>query len=443
MSVASEKFLNSLDDRVEHILKSCVSCGACAAVCPTPKLANISNAEPEVLVSGVLDILRGKKFQANSARWAESCCGSGLCQSACDYGINPRFMLAMARRNLNNNKSKKVRRDQGKAAFKKMSRGVRVLSRLQLPPKVLDRISPRSHPESKRNPDVVFYTGCNMLKTPHIGLLCLDVLDRLKLSYEVHGGPSNCCGILQFRPGDTENSGRQALTTIEKLTGAGTSKVLSWCPTCQIQFSEIIKPSYATGSSNGLDMTMFPVFLADNLDKLTPLLTNPVNKRVALHEYAGELGVMEAVRSVLRAIPGVEIIELGHSSAGYTGTALAAMKDYQRKSIAKTLRKAEEMRVDTLVGIYHNDHREFSGHELTWNFKVANYMELVGESMGIDQPDIFKQLKLMGDVDAIISSAGDLIEEYGLDHSEVREVVISDMLQDQQLPVDRSLHPSS
>ena len=63
--------------------------------------------------------------------------------------------------------------------------------------------------------------------------------------------------------------------------------------------------------------------------------------------------------------------------------------------------------------------------------------------MGIDQPDIFKQLKLMGDVDAIISSAGDLIEEYGLDHSEVREVVISDMLQDQQLPVDRSLHPSS
>jgi hypothetical protein len=119
------------------------------------------------------------------------------------------------------------------------------------------------------------------------------------------------------------------------------------------------------------------------------------------------------------------------------------MKDYQRKSIAKTLRKAEEMGVDTLVGIYHNDHREFSGHELAWDFEVANYMELVGESMGIDQPDIFKQLKLMGDVDAIMLSARDLIEEYGLDHAEVREVVIADILQDQQLPADRSAHPSS
>ena len=116
-------------------------------------------------------------------------------------------------------------------------------------------------------------------------------------------------------------------------------------------------------------------------------------------------------------------------------------KDYQKKTIAKTLLKAEEMKVDTLVGVYHNDHREFSGHEAAWNFKVANYMELIGESMEINRPDMFKQMKLMGDVDAILSSASELIEENGLDLSEVREVVISDMLNDQQLPIDRNLHP--
>ena len=117
------------------------------------------------------------------------------------------------------------------------------------------------------------------------------------------------------------------------------------------------------------------------------------------------------------------------------------MKDYQKQTIAKTLQKAEDMEVDILVGVYHNDHREFSGHEAAWNFNVANYMEILGESIGVDRPDIFKQLKLMGDVDAIISSASDLIKEHNLSLSEVREVVISDMLNDQQLPVDRSLHP--
>ena len=49
--------------------------------------------------------------------------------------------------------------------------------------------------------------------------------------------------------------------------------------------------------------------------------------------------------------------------------------------------------------------------------------------------------RITGDVDAILSSSSDLIEEHGLSLSEVREVVISDMLNDQQLPVDRSLHP--
>ena len=35
----------------------------------------------------------------------------------------------------------------------------------------------------------------------------------------------------------------------------------------------------------------------------------------------------------------------------------------------------------------------------------------------------------------------DLIKEHDLSLAEVREVVISDMLNDQQLPIDRTLHP--
>jgi hypothetical protein len=38
-------------------------------------------------------------------------------------------------------------------------------------------------------PDVVMYLGCNVMKTPHIALLCLDVLDRIGARYKVAGGP--------------------------------------------------------------------------------------------------------------------------------------------------------------------------------------------------------------------------------------------------------------
>jgi heterodisulfide reductase subunit D len=191
-----------------------------------------------------------------------------------------------------------------------------------------------------------------------------------------------------------------------------------------------------------LDMTLFPVFLASQLDRLRPHMTRPVNKRVAIYEFAGGLGVVEAIKALLRAIPGLEVVELGVASIGYTGIALAPLGDYHKNTMAKGLKAAEDAMVDTFVGIYHSDHREFAGHETAWPFETANYMELIGESMGVEQLDMFKQLKQMGDADAVLAASLDLIEAHGLDLEKVRGVVLSDMLGDQMLPIDRRLHPA-
>jgi hypothetical protein len=322
------------------------------------------------------------------------------------------------------------RRAAGKAAFQKMSRGVRVISRLTSSPDVLARLSPRSHPERSEAPDYIFYTGCNMLKTPHIGILCLEVLDTLGVTYEVHGGPGACCGILQTRPGDAENAGRQAFTTLDKFAASGASKILSWCPTCQIQFGETMIPSYRETTGTALDMSMFPVYLASRLDALRPHMTRPVPRRVAIYEYAGELGVMEGVRALLGAVPGLEIVEMETSSIGYNGTSLAPLGSYHHDNMAAALDEAEAHGVDAFVGVYHGDHREFAGHEAKRPFRIVNYMELVGESMGIAVDDRFKELKLMQDADAILAASMDQIDAHGLDAEQIREVVVAEMLGD-------------
>ncbi|MEK9671096.1 MAG: heterodisulfide reductase-related iron-sulfur binding cluster [Rhodospirillaceae bacterium] len=191
----------------------------------------------------------------------------------------------MARRALTQAKPVPARRDEGKDAFQKMSRAVRVLSRLQLPQVLLARLNPSSHPERAEAPDIVFYTVCNMLRTPHIGLLCLDVFDRLGLSYAAIGGPSHCCGILQLRPGDTENAGRQIVRTMERFAETGAKEVVAWCPTCQLQIAETTPP--ADGQAHPFGTLILPVFLAARLDRLKPMMTTPVNERIALHEYPG------------------------------------------------------------------------------------------------------------------------------------------------------------
>jgi len=380
----------------------------------------------------VRHILRGEAASEASKAWARTCCSSGKCLSACEHGINPRFMLTMARRALNRDREAHERREAGKAAFQKMSRGVRVISRLTLPPDLMARLSPRSRAQpgsaSGTVPDYVFYTGCNMLKTPHIGLLCLEVLDTLGVTYDVQGGPGSCCGILQLRPGDTENAGRQAFTTLDKFASSGASRILSWCPTCQIQFGETMIPAYRDVTGTSLEMAMFPVFLASRLDDIRALMTKPVPKRVAIYEYAGELGVMEAVRALLSAIPALEIVEIETRSIGYNNASLVPLGPYHRDNMKAALDDAQAAGVDTFIGIYHGDHREFSGHENDRPFRIANYMELVGESMGVAVEDRFKQLRLMQDADAIVAASMAEIEAYDLDPDKVRDVVLSDIL---------------
>ena len=95
----------------------------------------------------------------------------------------------------------------------------------------------------------VFYTGCNVLKTPHIALLCLDIMDTIGTDYQVMGGPTHCCGTAQLRAGDIDTLGRFANNTINKLSQSKTGQVLAWCPSCVMQFGETVLPTVerATG----------------------------------------------------------------------------------------------------------------------------------------------------------------------------------------------------
>ena len=89
----------------------------------------------------MLDILRFGKGPAESEKWAKACMASGECIKACDYGVNPRFLLTMARlAMMRNDKEPTERRKQGVTVFRKIGEDVSVLSRLQLSEESLIRL---------------------------------------------------------------------------------------------------------------------------------------------------------------------------------------------------------------------------------------------------------------------------------------------------------------
>ena len=163
-------------------------------------------------------------------KWASGCLLSGECIKACDYGVNPRFLLHMARVAMARAKDDAAaQRRGGVEGFRHVAHDVKHISRLQLDDALLERLgqgaqSPRCR--GRTPPDFVFYTGCNVLKTPHIALLALDIMDALGISYEVMGGPTHCCGIVQMRAGDVATFGRVAENTS---TNWRKAKPARWC----------------------------------------------------------------------------------------------------------------------------------------------------------------------------------------------------------------------
>jgi heterodisulfide reductase subunit D len=144
---------------------------------------------------------------------------------------------------------------------------------------------------------------------------------------------------------------------------------------------------------------------------------------------------MEAAEELLRAVPGITIVKLDVPEIGLQSINLATLPKFKAELQLRELEAAKAAGVDALVAVYHSDHRELCAHERDWPFRIVNILEVIGESMGLSQADHYKALKIKQDVDAIISDAGDLLKQHGVNLDTARKVIVNTMLADQPLPL--------
>jgi len=420
-------FLEDFRARGEAIADACTHCGECFRACPMVPPAGLGEADAEATTAGIVDLITGGSGTAEAVRWASVCSGSGNCIPACPEAIDTRFMVQLARGFARRQAGEAPLNARWRQGFQTMSRGVRILSRLQLPPDTLARVRGQAPRQREKPPEVVFYTGCNILKTPHIALLCLDVLDLLGVDYEVMGGPGQCCGVYQFREGDFDNTARVSYATIDGLAGAGTSTVLSWCPSCQVQIGEVTLPSYeARFGARPFDLNPFLVFLAEHAETLAVMMKARVERRVALHERPVLPAVQQAVRKLLSIIPGVELVEIDVPRVGTQANSLAVLPEFKRELVTRELAAVADAGVTTLATIYHACHRELCDVGDGRSFEVVNFMELLGEGLGLRSEDLYKRLKMIKDIDDIIVETGPLIAEHSLDLDTVRDALFQE-----------------
>jgi heterodisulfide reductase subunit D len=428
VTFSRDDYVRGTLDRVEtDVLDICTKCGECVKVCPMTAAIGLSDENPSTLVEGVLSILAGESGSIASEQWIDACSSSGNCRAACPYGVDPMFMVQMAKISLADDRHG-AKETQAKAtkSFLKMTKSVRYLSRLFLEPEVLDRLVPKSVRERSEPPEIIFYTGCNVLRTPHIALICLDVLDILEIDYEVMGSPSSCCGAYQVGAGDLAGATGMAMNTIGKMVKTKAPEVVAWCPSCQRQFGGNHIPTYTSmHGGKPFDFNPFYLYLERHIEAVKPHIKFPVNKRVALDERAFDPRVNEAVKRLLRLIPGLEIIELDVEHVGMMRNMIpqASVKKITREAAFEAATTAG---VDVLATVYHACHREMVSYSDTVSFEIVNAIELIADSMGVKHTDSYKQFQMVTDIEKFINERQDLIASHNVSIEDLRTVALNE-----------------
>ena len=396
-------------DRLEAVAagaaERCTGCGKCFEVCPTAREIGLDAGAAKARVGELLSLTReGGKAADPLQKWLNACDGSARCSDACPEHINVRQWVTIAKlKALEAARPRDVGAANAANRFRHMAQAVRLLASMQLPSETLQQIVA---PAEKRRAKFLFYTGCNVLRTPHIVLNVMDILDGLGLDFDVVGGTAHCCGVYQFQEADLPTYERIGHRTFQRFGQSGAQKVLTWCPTCTKNFDELEKDVEAP--SFGLDHVS--EFLAANLDTLKAhFRADQPKRRVVIHEHLGIGATLESMRELLAAVPNLEILEIVQDS-GFSyacGGQAAKFKDRERDIHRRLAEGAVVAGANTIVTMYHSCHRALAGAEAVYpSLKVVNFTDVVAEAMGRGgHPDYYRLYKTGGTMDEAVAAA--------------------------------------
>jgi len=408
--------MSSYAERLETLANEaadrCTGCGACFVACPTAREIGLDAGLARERIGDLVALTRGAAPGDDLQRWLGACDGSARCTASCPEGINVRQWVTIARlKAIEATRATEVGAANAAKRFRHMAQSVRLLASMQLPSETLRRIQ---QPAEQRRAEVLFYTGCNVLRTPHIVLNVMDILDALELDFDVVGGPSHCCGVYQFQEADLATYERIGHRTFDRLGQSGAARVLTWCPTCSKNFDELEKDA----APPSFDLGHVSEFLVDNLEALRARFRpDQPRRRVVVHEHLGIGATLDSIRRLLAAVPNLELVELPQDSGfSYACGGQAAKFKAREQAIHKALAEgAVAAGADTIVTMYHSCHRALAGAEALYPLSVVNFTDILAEAMGRGgHADFYRLYKRGGAMDEAVAAARRFLEDNGV-----------------------------
>jgi len=374
-------------DRIPSETLVCQECGRCTGVCPVAR-SGLGHSPRKVIRSAGAGGTRSPEFD----RALFSCLGCDRCATVCPAGLVISEVIVKLRAEVGSD------RGAGTLAHGGLLQSfMRMMATSPDRQRRLDWLDPSLRVSTSG--DTILFVGCAPyfdrvfdfpgLRPVETARNAVRLLNRVGIE-PILLEDERCCGHDLLWLGDTGNFRLLAERNLAQIAATGAKRLVFSCPECLRTFKLDYQRRFG---KSGLELLHISELLVQESSKLDP---GALPGRVTFHDpcrLGRHLGIYDPPRELLRAIPGVALIEMNHSRETATccgGTAWVecgtAVKCLQSARLAEAGATGADRLVTACPKCDIHLRCALCGAGAETAPQIINLIDLLAESLGLSGP---------------------------------------------------------
>lgn len=299
-------------ESVDNEILACIQCGFCRAGCPTFGETTLESLNAKGRITLAYNMLMGELEPSEDlAKRLYQCMLCLNCKAVCPAQVNVSDIVRSARVRL---AEKGYLPEVFKPVLAAMIDSANPL--MADPAKRADSY-PENSKEATPESEAILHLGCvTSFQDVKIIPAVMKILDNAGVNYGALGGEESCCGYLAYLVGDMETFKKAIDMYKERISRYSPKSLITSCAGCLKTFRDLY-PKY--GGGNGYEV-LHAVEVMEKLVNDGKLTFKDDSKpmKVVYHDpcdMGRHMGVYEPPRNVIKALPGIELVEFAQNRA--------------------------------------------------------------------------------------------------------------------------------
>lgn len=173
-------------------------------------------------------------------------------------------------------------------------------------------------PKIKEKADVLYFAGCTAsYVTTDVSEATVRLLDKAGVDFTYMGTDEACCGIPMKVAGKWDRFEEIYVHNTTEARKRGAKTIVTSCPACSLVWKEFYADlARQRGEEYEFEVKHYSEIAAERIADGSLTFDHEVNKTLTFHDscHAGRAqGIYEEPRELLKAIPGVKLVEMEHN----------------------------------------------------------------------------------------------------------------------------------